>query len=131
MLISWYFNVLVVSPQKSKVRFYLGQSLSPHKCYAPPIPNHTAALPPPDKVKTTLGQKVACSPPSPNSTTALPSPHLCLPPCRNRGVGKSETYQRSKCALCQNMTITIDVRTIRVNLNRPSILHQKQNKNVT
>jgi hypothetical protein len=76
------FNVLVVSTQKSKVRFYLGQT---YNRYAPPIPqpcsNSPSPIPPPhNKVKTTLGKKVARSPPAPNPTATLPPPTSALPP---------------------------------------------------
>jgi hypothetical protein len=70
-----------------------------------PSPNPAAALPPPappphNKVKTTLGQKVARSPPYPSPTAALPPPHLCPPPCQDRGGGeKSETRTKVKTNL--------------------------------
>jgi hypothetical protein len=105
---------------KSKVRFYLGQTSSPFNCYAPPIPQPRSSSPSPrpcpqNKVKTTLGQKVACYPPSPNPMDTLPPPHLCHPPCWDRGGGKNPIHgPRSKHTLCQNMSSTIEVRTIRV-----------------
>jgi hypothetical protein len=40
-------NFLVVSTQKSKVRFYLGQTLSPQNVILLPSPNPAAALTPP------------------------------------------------------------------------------------
>ncbi len=89
----------------------------------PPTPQ-ALSLPHPfplNKVKITLGQKVARSLPSPYCTAALPHPTSALPPAGTGagGGGNLRHRPRSKHTWCQNINITIDIRTIRVKWEEP------------
>jgi hypothetical protein len=76
-------NVLDVSTQKSKVRFYPGQILSPHKSYAPFIPqprsHSTSPHPSAKQGQNYPWAKSHLLPPSSNPTAALPSYTSALP----------------------------------------------------
>ncbi len=102
-----------MSTQKSQVRFYIGQTLSPHKCHAPPIPQPWSRSPTlPQQGQNYPWTENRPLPQSPNPTTTLPPLHLYPPPCWRGKHPRQRT--RSKCTLGQNMNITTNIRTIRV-----------------
>ncbi len=77
-----------------------------------PSPNPAAALPPPappphNKVKTTLGQKVALSPPSPSPTAALPPPTSALPSAGTGAGGKIPDMDQGQNKPCVRRGTTL------------------------